>query len=116
MGGISRGTPSSPEGDLIVTSQMRLWNTETLAWEASTKGSGVGEAVTVENFPATISGAKIPVYVPDGDCIQVKITQIPEFVIGVTSVPPSGKYKVRNFWVDPVTGKLTVEYDDTPVP
>jgi hypothetical protein len=40
---------------------MVLWNTETLAWEASTKGSGAGEAVSVENFPAVISGASVPV-------------------------------------------------------
>ena len=33
---------------------------------------------------------------------------------GVTSNPPSGKYKVTNIYVDPVTGKLTVQYDDTP--
>lgn len=35
---------------------------------------------------------------------------------GLTSKPPSGKYRVVNFYVDPVTGKLVVEYEDTPVP
>ena len=35
---------------------------------------------------------------------------------GIPSSPPSGKYKVVNLWVDPATGKLTVEYDTTPVP
>lgn len=33
----------------------------------------------------------------------------------IASTPPSGKYKVVNLYVDPVTGKLFVEYDDTPV-
>ena len=32
------------------------------------------------------------------------------------SVPPSGKCKVTNIYVDPVTGKVIVDYDDTPVP
>ena len=39
----------------------QLWNTETWEWEAATKGSGVGLVVAVENFPAVISGANIPV-------------------------------------------------------
>ena len=30
------------------------------------------------------------------------------------SVPPAGKCKVVNIYVDPSTGKCTVEYDDTP--
>lgn len=34
----------------------------------------------------------------------------------IASQPPSGKYKVTNLYVDPVTGKLVVEYDDTPTP
>ena len=34
----------------------------------------------------------------------------------ITTMPPSGKYKVINLWVDPATGKLTVEYENTPVP
>ena len=31
------------------------------------------------------------------------------------SQPPSGKYVVTNLFFDPSTGKLTVEYDDTPI-
>jgi hypothetical protein len=31
------------------------------------------------------------------------------------SVPPTGKFKVTNLFVDPSTGRLTVEYDDEPV-
>ena len=33
----------------------------------------------------------------------------------VTTTPPVDKYKVKNLFVDPETGKLEVEYDDTPV-
>jgi hypothetical protein len=33
---------------------------------------------------------------------------------GIASVPPTGSYKVVNMFVDPLTGKLTIEYDDTP--
>jgi len=32
------------------------------------------------------------------------------------SNPPSGMFRVTNLYVDSATGKLTVEYDDTPVP
>lgn len=32
----------------------------------------------------------------------------------VKSDPPSGKYKVFNLYVDPDSGKLVVEFDDTP--
>lgn len=35
---------------------------------------------------------------------------------GLTSSPPSGKCKVTNLYVDPVSGKLTIEYDNNPVP
>ena len=31
------------------------------------------------------------------------------------SVPPSGKCKVTNIYVDPLTEKLTIEYDNTPI-
>jgi len=30
------------------------------------------------------------------------------------STPPSGKYKVKNIYVDPNSGKQITEYDDTP--
>ena len=33
-----------------------------------------------------------------------------------SSNPPQGSYKVKNFWVDAETGRLVVEYDDTPTP
>jgi len=32
------------------------------------------------------------------------------------SVPPQGKCKVTNLYVDPDTGKLVVEYSDIPTP
>ena len=34
---------------------------------------------------------------------------------GIASVPPTGYYKVVNIYVNPATGKLTVEYDNTPI-
>ena len=34
--------------------------------------------------------------------------------IGVRSNPPAGKCKVTNLFVDPATGRLEVEWDDTP--
>ena len=33
---------------------------------------------------------------------------------GVISTPPTGSFKVTNLYVDPLTGKLTIEYDNTP--
>lgn len=33
----------------------------------------------------------------------------------IESVPPTGKCRVTNIFVDPGTGKLVVQYDDTPV-
>lgn len=32
------------------------------------------------------------------------------------SKPPSGKCRVTNIYVNPVTGKMEFEYEDTPVP
>ncbi len=34
----------------------------------------------------------------------------------VPSNPPSGHFKVTNLYVDAATGKLVVEWDDTPAP
>ncbi len=34
----------------------------------------------------------------------------------IPSVPPSGKCKVVNIYVDPDTGKLVIEYEEIPVP
>jgi hypothetical protein len=33
---------------------------------------------------------------------------------GIASVPPTGYFKVVNMYVNPGTGKLTIEYDNTP--
>lgn len=33
----------------------------------------------------------------------------------IVSNPPEGKCKVVNLYVDPATGKLTIEWDDVPV-
>jgi len=32
----------------------------------------------------------------------------------INSIPPPGKCKVVNIYVDPSTNKLVIEYDDTP--
>jgi len=57
-------------------------------------------------------------YFCDSECYQsfytvrgINITASGE---GIASVPPTGYYKVVNIFVNPATGKLTVEYDDTP--
>jgi hypothetical protein len=34
---------------------------------------------------------------------------------GLNTAPPQGKCPVVNLYVDPTTGRLMVEYDDTPV-
>ena len=39
------------------------------------------------------------------------VSSIPGF-----SVPPSGMFRVVNIYINPNTGKLAVEYDNTPVP
>jgi hypothetical protein len=33
---------------------------------------------------------------------------------GILSTPPTGSFKVVNIYVNPETGKLTIEYDNTP--
>ena len=66
---------------------MYLWNTETLAWEASTKGSGIGQAVSVENFPVAISGVAQDV-----------------------TLDPLAKYKVTD--IDPTEGNSYFGYVD----
>jgi len=38
----------------------------------------------------------------------------PVWSAAFTSSPPSGMCRVTNLYVDPATGKLVVEYDDTP--
>jgi hypothetical protein len=47
--------------------------------------------------------------------VNVEVGEVTE-VTGVESTPPSGKYPVKNLYVDPSTGRLTVEYDDIPEP
>ena len=52
------GETWNPKSDHVVP---YLWNTDSLALEVATKGVGVGASVNVENFPAVISGATVPV-------------------------------------------------------
>jgi hypothetical protein len=37
-------------------------------------------------------------------------------VATLNSTPPSGHFKVKNLYVDSTTGKLVVEYENTPAP
>jgi hypothetical protein len=52
-----------------------LWNSDSLSWEAATKGSGVGQAVSVENFPASLTGSTIPIE-PGSPADKYAITDI----------------------------------------
>ena len=45
--------------------------------------------------------------------VNVNIEEVKE-AGGLDSAPPIGKYTVTNLFVEPSTGRLTVEYDDTP--
>lgn len=85
--GIISGANVTAIKDIPLTTQIYLWNTDTLAWEPSTKGSGAGQAVTVENFPAVMSGSTIP-----------------------TSDDPLSKYKITD--IDPTDGNSYFGYTD----
>ena len=98
-GGISHGTPTDMAGKVTSVSRSYLWNTESLGWEASTKGSGTGEAVSVENFPAVISGASIPV---TGNFYPA--TQ------SISSDDPTSVYKITD--IDPKEGNSYFGYVD----
>ena len=50
-------------------------------------------------------------FIRNGDTIEFTVVVDDH----ISTDPPVGKYKVRNLWVDPATGKLDVDYDDTPV-
>jgi hypothetical protein len=46
--------------------------------------------------------------------VNVEVGSVNE-VTGVEATPPVGKCRVTNLYVDPSTGRLTVEWDDQPV-
>ena len=73
----------------IQKTRVFLWNTESWEWEASTKGSGTGEAVSVENFPTVISGAFIPV--KDADTISI-LNSILTKITGLVFVVELGSF------------------------
>ena len=57
-------------------------------------------------------------YFCDAECYQSYYT-VKGIVInaaggGIASVPPTGSFKVVNIYVNPETGRLTIEYDNTP--
>jgi len=46
--------------------------------------------------------------------VNVEVEEVKE-ITGIETAPPTGKYRVTNLFVDPDTGRFTVEYDDEPV-
>ena len=46
--------------------------------------------------------------------VNVNVEEVQE-IVGINTTPPTDKYRVVNLYVDPSTGRLVVEYDDTPV-
>lgn len=46
----------------------------------------------------------------NGQELQIEVV----YKDSIPTEPPQGKYKVKNLWVHPDTGKLEVEYEDTP--
>ena len=62
----------------------------------------------------------MPTFIPSNDYkIEKDVSLTGHKLLEATNViisdPPSGKCKVTNIYVDLDTGKLTVQYDDTPV-
>jgi len=57
-----------------------------------------------------VSQIYLPVYIKDNQGGYIEKDG------GIPSLPPSGKYKVTNLYVDSITGKLVIEYDNNPVP
>jgi hypothetical protein len=57
-------------------------------------------------------------YFCDAECYQsyytVRGINITASGGGILSTPPAGSFKVVNIYVEPTTGKLTIEYDNTP--
>ena len=53
-------------------------------------------------------------FIANGNHQTITIS-LKEFEGIVPSDPPAGKLQVKNLYVDPETGKLQVEYEDTPV-
>ncbi len=50
----------------------------------------------------------------DGD--ELELTNLLSTSGGLESIPPTGHFKVTNLYVDATTGKLVVDYDNTPTP
>ena len=51
-------------------------------------------------------------FLRNGNTIELEISVV--YKDTVKTDPPEGKYKVKNLFVDPSTGKLEVEYEDIP--
>ena len=75
----------------------------------------------LDNPFSTDSYGRFVFYVDPGTYdIKVSGTEIDDYTL--TDVPiaplaqtPSGKYRITNLYVDPTTGKLAVQYDDTAI-
>jgi len=52
------------------------------------------------------------------DSVTQLTMRIAEVVLqnALGTTPPVGSYKVTNMFVDPLSGKLFVEYENTPIP
>lgn len=48
--------------------------------------------------------------------LTMRITEVVTQSKTLHTAPPVGAYKVTNLFVDPLSGKLFVDYDDIPVP
>ena len=49
-------------------------------------------------------------FIKNGDKIEFEVVVTDH----VTSTPPAGKCKVKNFWVNPEDKKVTYDWDDIP--
>lgn len=95
---IQEGILDDITGSLIVENY--LWNVETLSWEPATKGTGIGQIVSVDNWPASISGPTV--HVTDDPLSKYKITDMDETdsIAYYGFVDPDGKWFIRKFYQD----------------
>lgn len=47
-----------------------------------------------------------------GQILAAQQSYTAEIVGGIPSVPPEGTFKVTNIFVDPITGRLEIQYDN----
>jgi len=80
-------------------------------------GGGRGEISIGAGIDEESETLRTNLWVWDTDAVEwVRMTQ-PEATssgTGIPSNPPEGHYKITNMYINSQTGKLVVEYDDTP--